>query len=205
VCEVLRTTAVLLFPFVPGKAQEIWRALGIEAEIEKGDFEGALAWRDSWEGIAANIGELRSLFPRIDVSQAGIEETAGGAAQKEEGRMKPEGTGAPEPTGVVDISEFRKMDLRIAHVKSATTVEGASKLLKLAIDIGGEERQIVAGIAQHYTPEELTGKNIVVIVNLKPARIRGIDSNGMLLATTDAGKVIVLVPDKPAAPGSKIS
>jgi methionyl-tRNA synthetase len=77
--------------------------------------------------------------------------------------------------------------------------------LKLFVDVGGEERQIVAGIAEHYTPEELTGKNIIVVANLKPATIRGVESRGMLLAASDAGKVIVLVPDKPAAPGSKIS
>jgi methionyl-tRNA synthetase len=195
VCEVLRTTAVLLFPFMPSKAEEVWRALGIGIEMEEVDFDGALGWRDSWEGIAAQIGELKSLFPRIELKET----------KSEEGRMKPEGTGAPEPMGLVDIAEFKKMDLRVAHIKSATTVEGANKLLKLLIDIGGEERQIVAGIAQHYAPEELTGKDVVVIVNLKPAKIRGIDSNGMLLAASDGGKVIVLVPDKPAAPGSKIS
>ena len=111
----------------------------------------------------------------------------------------------PSRPSLLDITEFKKLDLRVAHVKSATAVPGATKLLKLFIDIGGEERQIVAGIAEHYTPEDLTGKNIIVIANLKPARIRGVDSNGMLLAATDGGKVIVLVPDKPAAPGSKIS
>jgi methionine--tRNA ligase beta chain len=77
--------------------------------------------------------------------------------------------------------------------------------MKIFIDIGGEERQIVAGIAEHYAPEDLTGRNVIVIANLKPAKIRGVESRGMLLAATDGDSVILLVPDKDAAPGSKVS
>jgi methionyl-tRNA synthetase len=216
VCEVLRSTAVLLFPFMPSKSQEIWRVLGIDGQIAAGNFESALAWRESWAGVSSGIGAIRSLFPRIEADKeaapaaagAGEDDASGRGAVKEkreEGRMTPEEGASPQPSGLLDISEFKKLDLRVAHIKSASAVPGASKLLKLFIDIGGEERQIVAGIAEHYQPEELTGKNIIVITNLKPARIRGVDSNGMLLATTDGGRVILLVPDKPAAPGSKIS
>lgn len=216
VCEVLRNTAVLLFPFMPSKSQEIWRALGVEGQIAGGSFAGALAWRESWLGVSAGIGTIRSLFPRIDLEKAAAAgfgagtdagSGPGGAAKdkREEGKMTPEEGATPQPSELLDISEFKKLDLRVAHVKSASAVPGATKLLKIFIDIGGEERQIVAGIAEHYSPEELTGKNIIVITNLKPARIRGVDSNGMLLAASDGGRVIVLVPDKPAAPGSKIS
>lgn len=106
----------------------------------------------------------------------------------------------------IEFSEFQKLELRIAEVKQAAKVEKADKLLVLQIDIGGDERQIVAGIAQHYTPEELIGKKVVVVTNLKPAVIRGIESNGMLLAATDTatGKVIVLTPEKEAVAGSKV-
>jgi methionyl-tRNA synthetase len=210
VCEVLRGVAVLLCPVMPSKSLEIWRALGIGGDIAGGNFESAMAWRDSWVGVSSQVGEIRSLFPRIDIGGEAAAPTApkaGGTpeAKREEGKMTPDEGASPQPSGLLDLSEFKKLDLRVADVKSAAAVPGASKLLKLLIDIGGEERQIVAGIAEHYSPDELTGKSIVVITNLKPARIRGVDSNGMLLAATDGGKVIVLVPDKPAAAGSKIS
>jgi methionyl-tRNA synthetase len=217
VCEVLRGTAALLYPFMPTKAVEIWRALGISGDIAGTTFDEALRWRESWAGLSSGIGDLKPLFPRIEAEKDATkgetrDQTQGTAAGKAAG-ARPEGAPmtsdqagtTPQPTELLDISEFKKLDLRVAHVKSATTVPGATKLLKLFIDIGGEERQIVAGVAEHYTPEELTGKNIIVITNLKPARIRGVDSNGMLLAASDGGKVILLVPDKPAAPGSKIS
>jgi methionyl-tRNA synthetase len=106
---------------------------------------------------------------------------------------------------LLDIEEFAKLDLRIAHVKSASLVPGATKLLRIQVDIGGEERQIVAGIAGHYSAEGLAGKQIAVITNLKPATIRGVQSQGMLLAATDGDRVILLVPDKAASAGSKIS
>jgi len=106
---------------------------------------------------------------------------------------------------LISFEEFKRLDIRVAHIKSASMVPETSQLMKIFIDIGGEERQIVAGIAEHYAPEDLTGKNIIVIANLKPAKIRGVESRGMLLAATDGDKVILLTPDKDAAPGSRIS
>ncbi len=97
------------------------------------------------------------------------------------------------------------MDLRIAEVLSAEPVPKANKLLKIQISIGQEKRQIVAGIAQQYKPEDLVGKKIVVIANLAPATIRGVDSKGMLLAATDGDKIILLIPEKDAASGAKIT
>jgi len=186
VCETLRQVAVLLSPFMPGKAQEMWRALGIARNITHGVFDETLRWRDDWSDISTQIGPIRPLFPRIETE-----------AQRQ---------AAPEPKGnLISIEKFKRMDLRVARVKSASIVPGAKKLLRLEIDLGDEERQIVAGIADHYAPEELTGKKIIVVANLKPARIRGIESRGMLLAATDGDKVILLVPDRDASAGAKIS
>jgi methionyl-tRNA synthetase len=197
VAEVLRQTAVLLYPFIPVKAAGIWRTLGIDDEIPIVRFEEALGWRDSWEGISSEIGDLEPLFPRIEIKEEIVEKDTG---DEEAGRK----TTAGQET-LIDIEEFSRLDLRVAHVKSATAVPGARKLLRLEVDIGGEERQIVAGIAEHYAPEDLTGKNIVVVTNLKPAKIRGVESQGMLLAATDGDRVIVLVPDKQASAGARIS
>jgi methionyl-tRNA synthetase len=93
----------------------------------------------------------------------------------------------------------------VASVLSAERVAGADKLLRLRIDLGDEQRQIVAGVAQHYTPEALVGKQIVVVANLKPARIRGVDSQGMLLAAHGKEGLRVVTVDGEVEPGSKVS
>jgi methionyl-tRNA synthetase len=222
-CELLRQSAVLLFPFMPGKAQEIWTSLGIGEKIDETTFKDSLDWLESWEGLSDKLGELATLFPRIEAEDADAGTESGKprearpdktrskqAKRRKPGRKSGPQETKPEKTGerqmdILEFEDFKKMDLRVAHVKSATMVEGADKLLKLEVDIGGEDRQIVAGIAKHYAPEELTGKNIVVVANLKPAKIRGVESRGMLLAATDGDKVIVLVPDKDASAGSRIS
>jgi methionyl-tRNA synthetase len=106
---------------------------------------------------------------------------------------------------LITIEDFAKIDLRIAKVLTAEKVEGSEKLIKLRIKVSGEERQIVAGIAQHYQPEELPGKEIVVVANLKPAKLRGLVSEGMLLAASnDQGQVVILRPDIEVGEGSKV-
>jgi methionyl-tRNA synthetase len=170
----------------------------MDGDISKSTFDEVLVWRDSWQGLSERIGDIAPLFPRIETDSGQTEQTQ---PPGKHARKKVPAKGAD----LLGIEDFKRLDLRVAHVKSASMVQGAKKLLKLEVDIGGEERQIVAGIAEHYAPEELTGKNIVVIANLKPAKIRGVESRGMLLAATDGDKVIVLVPDKEASPGSKIS
>ena len=106
---------------------------------------------------------------------------------------------------MITYDDFKKLELKVAKVLSAEPVPGATKLLKLMIDLGTEQRQIVAGIALAYKPEELVGKSIVVVANLAPAVIRGVESNGMLLAATGDGKLCVLTPDREMAPGSPVS
>jgi methionyl-tRNA synthetase len=106
---------------------------------------------------------------------------------------------------MISIEEFRKIELKVATVKSAEPHPNADKLLVLQIDLGDEQRQICAGIRNHYAPEELVGKQIVVVANLETARLRGLESQGMLLAASDEGRVIILNPEKPVQAGAKIS
>jgi methionyl-tRNA synthetase len=106
---------------------------------------------------------------------------------------------------MISIEEFRKVELKIATVKSAEPHPNADKLMVLQVDVGGEQRQIVAGIRTHYTPEELVGKQIVVVANLEPAKLRGLESQGMLLAASDDARVIILTPEKSVQPGSRVS
>lgn len=107
--------------------------------------------------------------------------------------------------GLIEIADFLKTDLRVAEVKQAEKVEGADKLLKLQVEIAGVPRQIVAGIAQHYKPEELVGRKVVVVANLKPAKIRGVESNGMLLAASNETGLSIVTLDRPdLATGAKV-
>lgn len=104
----------------------------------------------------------------------------------------------------ISYEEFSKMDLRVGQVLSARKIEGTQKLLLLEVDLGSEKRQLVAGIAEQYDPEDLVGKQIVVIANLQPKKIRGYWSQGMLLAADVDGEPVLLVPDRPVPPGSKV-
>ena len=105
----------------------------------------------------------------------------------------------------ISFKEFQDIELRAARVLSAERVEGTDKLMKMQIDLGSEQRQIVAGIAQDYTPEEMVGKDIMVVANLQPAKIRGVESNGMLLAANLDGKPILATFDKEVPPGTPIT
>jgi methionine--tRNA ligase beta chain len=106
---------------------------------------------------------------------------------------------------MITIDQFRALDLRVATVTSAEPHPNADKLMILHVDLGTEQRQILAGIRSHYTPEELVGRQIVVVANLEPAKLRGMESQGMLLAASDEGRVVILTIDKPVQPGAKIS
>jgi methionyl-tRNA synthetase len=106
---------------------------------------------------------------------------------------------------MISIDDFRKVELRIATITSAEPHPNADKLMVLQINLGGEPRQICAGIRNHYTAEELVGKQIVVVANLESAKLRGLESQGMLLAASDDGRVVVLTPDKSVQAGAKVS
>lgn len=104
----------------------------------------------------------------------------------------------------ITIEEFQRIDLRIGKIVEAENVVGAKKLLRLTVDIGSEYRQLVAGIAEVYRPEDLIGKEVVIVANLKPAVIRGIQSNGMILAASSDGVISIISPDREMPPGAKV-
>jgi len=188
-CETLRIISALFYPVLPQGCVRIRELLGLSGEALNPTLEKAKEWGVLEPGT--KVGTPESLFPRME-KKAKQEKTEVVVSGKET---------IPE----VSFDEFSKIDLRVAEVKEAEKVKGADKLLKLKIDIGNEERQIVAGIAEQYSPEEMIGKRIVVVVNLKPAKIRGIESRGMLLAAKD-GKILSLVcVDKDVKGGSDVS
>jgi methionine--tRNA ligase beta chain len=104
----------------------------------------------------------------------------------------------------IKFEDFQKIDLRIGKISKAEKIEGSEKLLKLIIDLGSEKRQLVAGIAKYYKPEDLIGKEIVVVANLEPKNLMGIESQGMLLAADVDGEPVILIPEKEVPPGTKI-
>ena len=151
------------------------------------------------------LGDLHIVFPKLEneIIEKEAEKLANIREKfTDDSKQKEEVTEMPE---LVAIEDFSKMDFRVAEVKSVEKVTGADKLLKMIIDVGGEERQIVSGIAEYYKPEDLIGKQIVVLVNLKPAKIRGEISNGMLLAAQHNGELVLVTTDNYIQSGSKIS
>ncbi len=195
--ETLRIVAILISPFMPLTAPKIYSQLGLPGDFTKVTLETAKEWGllPSGTQVAAHP---EPIFPRIEIKTA--DNGAGKTAAHVEVKKTVEAVPAiPEVT----IDEFAKLDLRVAKVLAAEKVKGADKLLLLTVDLGSEQRSIVSGIAKHYTPEELVGKNVVMIVNLKPAKIRGIESRGMVLAASDGEKLtLATAPDMP--PGSKV-
>jgi len=185
----LRAIAYFVFPVMPESAEKIWVYLGEEKPIDKELFSD---FKFEKFALGQNIRVPEPLFPRIKLKDFLKEETQSVHHSKEE-KME-----------TITFDEFKRMDLRVAEILKAEKVEGADKLLKLEVDIGTERRQMVAGIAQEYSPEELVGKKLIVIANLKPAVIRGIESQGMILAGELEGKAVIpfFAEDIPA--GSKV-
>ncbi len=189
-------SAVLLSPVMPGKMAELGAALGYsEAEFAACRIAGLRTMLDPVTG--RTIADTAGLFPRVE--QAPVPEAKPAKAEK-----KAVSGAVPEGVKLISIEDFCKTRLKTAKVLSAEPVEGADKLLKLQIDLGSEQRQLVAGIAKFYTPEEVTGRTIVVVANLQPAVIRGVPSQGMLLAAK-AGKTLrLLAVDGDMIPGADI-
>ena len=196
--ECLRIVSGLLFPVMPGRMATLRAALGLREDEIKPKQSKLTEW-GVLEG-GRELSQLQALFPRSERPKQETASTAGGKKQK-----KQRGAKKPEAPAQVDIEDVQKLDLRVAEVKAAERVEGADRLLQLHIDIGGDVRRIVAGVASSYRPEELVGKSIVVVANLKPATIRGVTSNGMLLAARDGKTLRVLTVDGDMPSGAGIS
>lgn len=206
--EALRIIAILIAPFVPVTAPKIYEQLGLGKP--ESFFMADAAWGKLATGTKVQKGE--PLFPRIEVTEAGetvIAATKKSAAkaikaEAQKAEVKKEAKPAPAADGEITIDDFAKIDLRVATVVAAERVPKTDKLIKLQVKIGDEERTIVSGIAQHYEPENLIGKNVIVIANLKPAKLRGIESRGMVLAASDGEGNLVLADAPGIASGSKV-
>ena len=185
--EALRVVAAIANPVIPHTSEKIWRQLGQRTPLATLALD-SLQWGQLRPGT--KIAEAETLFPRVKKDEA-IEriETMENEIRNE-GAAAPAAaaaaTPAPAPSGPVKITidDFAKIEMRVGLVKSAERVQGADKLLKLLVDIGDEVRQIVAGIATAYEPEKLVGRKVAVVTNLAPRKLRGVESNGMILAAS---------------------
>lgn len=206
--EALRIIAILIAPFVPVTAPKIYEQLGLGKP--ESFFMADAVWGKLATGTKVQKGE--PLFPRIEVTEAGetviaaTKKTAAKAIKAEapKAEAKKEAKSAAAAADEITIDDFAKIDLRVATVVAAERVPKTDKLIKLQVKIGDEERTIVSGIAQHYEPEKLIGKNVIVIANLKPAKLRGIESRGMVLAASDGEGNLVLADAPGIASGSKV-
>jgi len=180
--ESLRIISVLISPFMPVTAPKIWQQLGLEQDFSTVQLTDIREWGQM--PVGGHIGQAEQLFPRIEV-----EEVAADAKAVENTAKKP---AAPTDTDEISIDDFAKMDLRVVKILAAEKVKKTEKLLQLTVDLGAEQRTIISGIAKHYEPADLIGKTVVMLINLKAAKIRGVLSQGMVLAASqgDALKVV---------------
>ena len=186
--EALRIISGLLLPVMPAKMAELRKTIGIdEANCSTVEISELKVWGKSMVGL--KMLDIVSLFPRIVVEKKDEpKQTKKAKKSKQKQQNKDDVSGA----NIITFEEFFKTELKTAKVLEAERVEKTDKLMKLQIEVGEEKRQIVAGIAQFYTPEDMVGRTIVIVANLKPAKICGVESQGMLLAAK-AGKELKLI------------
>ena len=204
--EEVRLIAALVSPVIPRAATRIFGMLGLTV-IELGPQE--LKWGRLTPGSA--LGRIEPLFPRIekeDKKEKTVSESkptpplpaepapaAASAAQQ---------SAPPAASDKIDIAEFAKLELRVAQITAAEKIAGSKRLIKLQVDLGDQQRQVVAGIAEAYAPESLVGKKVALVANLKPAKLMGVESNGMVLAASLDGKAVLCTFDADVPAGTKI-
>jgi methionyl-tRNA synthetase len=227
--ELLRVVISLAYPVLPDCTAKVWTVLGLPGRINAQDL-GALSWGQLAPGTA--LGKSQPLFPRIDKKEAqermeAMENeaqnapspgatsapaspaagTAAASATSAAARASSAAAAAPGASEKISIDDFTKVEMRVGQIKTAERIVGADKLLKLTVDIGTEVRQICAGIAQFYEPEKLIGRKVAVVVNLAPRKLRGVESNGMIVAAAvgpDGRPVLAGFPDEDVEVGARL-
>ena len=190
--ESLRHIGIMISPFMPVTAERIWKQLNLPQEFSAVQLADIREWGGMPNDL--RVGKPEQLFPRIEVEKEA-------SASPEPVRKSGKKTAEPAsrlPDGVIGMEEFGKVKLRVAEILTAEPVPKADKLLKLTVSLGAETRQVVSGIAPYYRPEELIGRHVVLVANLKPAKLRGVRSEGMVLAAADGNQLRLVEVDMPA-------
>ena len=228
--ELIRVVIALAHPILPDSTAKVWTVYGLPGRVSGQDF-GALTWGQLVPGTA--LGKSQPLFPRIDKKEA--QERMEAMENEEQNAPSPAtantpstglapgssaaaaiapagtpGSATPAPVAAsekIGIDDFTKVEMRVGQIKTAERIIGADKLLKLTVDIGTEIRQICAGIAQFYEPEKLIGRKVAVVVNLAPRKLRGVESNGMIVAASvgpEGRPVLAGFPDEDVEVGARL-
>ncbi len=213
--------AVAASPVLPRGADKLWSQLGCEGNLKDQEYRD-LKWGQLKPGT--RVGKPEPIFPRLDRSATLKKLDEFAKTDRERDKLKeaskpvesqppqvpasgsPAPAAAPHTAAKITIDDFAKVELRVGEVLSAEPVPGAQRLLKLMVDIGSEVRQVVAGIAEHYTPEQLVGMKVVVVANLQPRKLRGVESNGMILAASvgEEGRPVLATFKEDVPKGSKL-
>ena len=188
--ESVRIISILLQPFFTKTPAKIWEQLGIQ-EGALTEWDSSKKWGMLNEGTKVKKTEI--IFPRFEMKEEPVKIPV---PKVEEPEKKEE--------NYITIDDFAKLDLRVAKVLKAEKVDGADKLLKLTVDAGDGERTVVSGIAKHYAAEDMIGKTVILVANLKPVKLRGIESHGMILAASNEEKLVLACTDKEIAHGAKV-
>ena len=194
-CEGMRFVSLMAEPVIPIASEKIWNQLGL-TDFKDADYKDLV-----WGGIAdgTHINKGPQLFPRIEIEKD--EEVP--APKKAEKKQPKKEAKKEEKKEAISIDDFFKTDLRVAEILTAENVEKSKKLIKMTVSLGdGETRTVVSGISEYYQPEELIGKHVIFVSNLKPAKLMGIESQGMILAASKDGSLKVPFVDMPA--GSRV-
>ena len=195
--EVIRFITVLISPVMPNTPAKVWEQMGFTGHEELKTWD-SLKWGGFPAGTKVNRGE--PIFPRIDLEELQKQWEAEAEAKAKEEAAKNFEPLKPEIT----IDDFAKIDFRVCKVLACEKVKKADKLLKMEVQVGNETRTVVSGIAMRYTPEEMVGKQLVLVANLKPAKLRGIESQGMILAASHNGDMEVLEVPANILPGGQV-
>ncbi len=225
--ESIRIVSVLIQPFMPQTPAKIWSQLKISENLTSWESAGRVGLYAQYEPLTT--GEI--IFPRIDLAKelealAALQGTPGDKAsektpdksegkqgekapQKEKAASEADASAEEKSAGkeLISIDDFAKLDLRVIQVLEAERVPKSDKLLKLKVKLGEEERQVVSGIAQYYQPEELVGKTLILVANLKPVKLKGVESQGMILAASDkaSGKLTLVTVEGEIPSGTQVS
>jgi methionyl-tRNA synthetase len=192
--DTLRVVAIMVAPFTPAVAEEMWAQLGLA------DQPGGFRWQDCTAGRLPTGGQIKRgkpIFPRIDMRRTRAR------LQSQHGKPQPP-EAKTETTGTISIDQFAKIDLRVGEIVAARSVPGKDRLLELEISLGEETRTVAAGIAREFAADALVGKHVVLVANLKPAKIGGVHSHGMILAAGDEKPLALVTLDRDCPLGTKV-
>lgn len=208
--EGVRLAAVLLSPVMPSSSTEILRRLGVSATAESLRAAADLVWQSTGQ---RHLVVADALWPRLEVKETAVSDVTPPTPPTPTAPAAPPAPAAPAAAPAsawpldarISIDDFMKIDLRVAKVLEAEKVPNSKKLMKLKIDLGSEQRTLVAGIAEAYEAEQLVGRTVAIVANLKPAKLMGIESNGMILAASpEGGKPTLVAFEEAPAPGTRI-